>query len=430
MITNASPWDNLKFDVGGIDEVTRKFFGTLHNTYSFFALYANVDKYNGSEKQIPVIDRPEIDRWIISLLNSLIAEVEECYETYEPTKAGRAIQDFVNENLSNWYVRLNRKRFWGGELDNDKLAAYQTLYTCLHTIAKLASPIAPFFSEKLYLDLNGMTGLEKAESVHLADFPKTDKNLIDKDLEEKMDLAQKISSMVLALRRKVNIKVRQPLHKIIIPILDHSMAAKIDAIKKLILTEVNVKELEFITDTTGLLVKKIKPNFKTLGPKYGKQMKGISGAIGAFTQQDIVNLERTGKCSIPMDGENIGLLLEDVEIMSEDIPGWLVASDSKLTVALDVSLTAELIQEGIAREFINRIQNLRKESGLDVTDKITIKIVKHEAIFDAINTHKQYIGSQTLALSIDWVDQINDQSAKMIDIDEEIKTLLKISKID
>lgn len=429
MITNASPWDNLKFDLGGVDEVTRKFFGTLYNTYSFFALYANVDGFKGNEPQVPVKDRPEIDRWIISLLNSLIAEVEECYETYEPTRAGRAIQDFVNENLSNWYVRLNRKRFWGGELDIEKLAAYQTLYTCLHTVAKLASPISPFFTDRLFMDLNGVTGVEKAESVHLSDFPKADKSLIDKDLEEKMDLAQKISSMVLALRRKVNIKVRQPLQKIIVPILDNSMAAKIDAVKKLILTEVNVKELEYITDTTGILVKKIKPNFKTLGPKYGKYMKGISQVVGTFTQQDIMNMERLGKCSVSVENENIELTLEDVEIMSEDIPGWLVANEGKLTVALDITLTSELVQEGIAREFINRIQNLRKDSGLDVTDKISIEIVKHDAIYDAINTHKQYIGSQTLALSIEWVDQMTDQSAKMIDIDEDIKTLLKISKI-
>ncbi len=299
----------------------------------------------------------------------------------------------------------------------------------MHTVAKLASPISPFFTDRLFMDLNGVTGIEKAESVHLSEFPKADKTLIDKDLEEKMDLAQKISSMVLALRRKVNIKVRQPLQKIIVPILDNSMAAKIDAVKKLILTEVNVKDMEYITDTTGILVKKIKPNFKTLGPKYGKYMKGISQVVGTFTQQDIINMERLGKCSVSVENENIELTLEDVEIMSEDIPGWLVANEGKLTVALDITLTSELVQEGIAREFVNRIQNLRKDSGLDVTDKISIEIVRHDAIYDAINTHKQYIGSQTLALSIEWVDQMTDQSAKMIDIDEDIKTLLKISKI-
>jgi len=429
MITNASPWDNLKFDMGGIDEVTRKFFGTLYNTYSFFALYANVDNFTGKEPQVPINERPEIDRWVISLLNTLISEVGECYETYEPTRAGRAIQDFVIENLSNWYVRLNRKRFWGGQLDSDKLAAYQTLYTCLDTVAKLASPISPFFTDRLFMDLNSVTGFDSSESVHLASFPKADTSLIDKELEERMELAQSISSMVLGLRRKVNIKVRQPLTKIILPVLDNTFEVKIEAIKKLILNEVNVKELEYISDTSGILVKKIKANFKTLGPKYGKFMKGISTAVASFSQQDIVALEKQGNCTLTIENSPIELTLEDVEINSEDIPGWLVANEGRLTVALDVTLTEELIQEGIAREFINRIQNLRKETGLDVTDKIAIEIVKHGAIEDAINTHKQYIGAQTLALSINWVDQINHESAREVEIDDDIKTMIKISKI-
>jgi len=429
MITNASPWDNLKFDLGGIDEVTRKFFGTLYNTYSFFSLYANVDNFSGKDLEIPVSQRPEIDRWVISLLNSLIKEVGECYETYEPTRAGRAIQDFVTENLSNWYVRLNRKRYWGGEMNADKLAAFQTLYTCLITIAKLGSPIAPFFMDRLFMDLNNVGGTDPAESVHLSDFPKYNELFIDKELEDRMDHAQRISSMVLALRRKVSIKVRQPLQKIMVPILDKDMADKIDAVKKLILTEVNVKELVYISDTTGILVKKIKPNFKTLGPKYGKQMKGISAAVAAFSQHDIASFEQRGKWQLIVDGVNVELSPEDLEIMSEDIPGWLVANEGKLTVALDVTLTTELIQEGIAREFINRIQNLRKESGFDVTDKISIEIQKHDAIYEAINIHKDYIANQTLAQKISWAEISNDINAKEVEIDDEIKTLLRIIKV-
>lgn len=425
MITNASPWDNLKFDMAGVEEITRKFFGTLYNTYSFFALYANVDNFTGKEPEVPVKDRPEIDRWIISLLNSLIKEVDECYADYEPTRAGRAIQDFVSENLSNWYVRLNRKRFWGGVMDADKLAAYQTLYTCLVTVAKLGSPIAPFYMDQLFIDLSNIV-----DSVHLADFPICNNILIDKDLEGKMDLAQRISSMVLGLRRKVNIKVRQPLQKIMVPILDNSMADKIDAVKKLILTEVNVKELEYISDTTGILVKKIKPNFKTLGPKYGKQMKGISAGIAAFGQRDITLMEQQNQWKLQIDGVEVNLTLEDVEIMSEDIPGWLVASEGRLTIALDVTLTPELIQEGIARELINRIQNLRKDSGFDVTDKISIEIQEHSSIKEAINVHQNYIATQTLAQSIEWVEKFNDTLAKEVEIDDDIRTLLKITRID
>ena len=429
MITNAQPWDNLKFDPTGLDEVKRKFFGTLYNTYSFFALYANVDGFKFAEDEIPVEQRPEIDRWVISLLNSLVKEVENDYENYEPTRAGRAIQDFVTENLSNWYVRLNRKRYWGGEYNKDKIAAYQTLYTCLDTVARLMAPIAPFFADQIFNDLNEVTGIDKTESVHIADFPKYNKAYIDKDLEEKMDIAQRVSSMVLALRRKVNIKVRQPLSKLMIPILDKSLKDKFEAVRNLVLTEVNVKDVEYITDTTGVLVKKIKPNFKTLGPKYGKLMKQISGAVAQMSQEDIVSFERNETFELNVDTEKINIALEDVEITSEDIPGWLVANDGKLTVALDINVTDELRDEGIAREFINRIQNIRKESSFDVTDKIEIQIQKHELINKAIEKHKEYIGTQTLAKSIDLVDQFEQNSVHFVEIDEDIKTNIKIERI-
>jgi isoleucyl-tRNA synthetase len=431
MITNAQPWDNLKFDIGGIDEVNRKFFGTLYNTYSFFSLYANVDGFNYSQNEIPVKERPEIDRWIISLLNSLIIEVEDCYETYEPTRAGRAIADFVTENLSNWYVRLNRKRYWGGDMNSDKLAAYQTLYSCLFTVAKLISPIAPFYADKLYMDLNSITEKENCESVHLSDFPEYDTALVDKNLEERMDLAQRISSLVLGLRRKVNIKVRQPLQKIMIPLLDMTFGDKINEVKKLILTEVNVKELKYVDETDGILVKKIKPNFKTLGPKYGKQMKGISAAFNSFDQAKIGQIERMGNESfqLQIDGVEVIITLADVEITSEDIPGWLVASDGKLTVALDITLTEDLIEEGMAREFINRIQNLRKDSGFDVTDKITIKIKRQESINSALEKYKSYIAAQTLANEIELVDKLEDQDAVEIELDDNIKTFLKLLRI-
>ncbi|MBI9054604.1 MAG: isoleucine--tRNA ligase [Bacteroidales bacterium] len=429
MITNAQPWDNLKFDRGGIDEVKRKFFGTLYNTYSFFALYANVDGFKFAEEEIPVNERPEIDRWVISLLNSLVKEVESDYENYEPTRAGRAIQEFVTENLSNWYVRLNRKRYWGGEYSKDKIAAYQTLYTCLETIARLMAPIAPFFADQLFIDLNTITEKDLTESVHIADFPKCNESYIDADLEEQMDIAQRVSSMILALRRKVSIKVRQPLSKIMIPILDKSLQGKFEAVRNLVLGEVNVKDVEYITDTTGVLVKKIKPNFKTLGPKHGKLMKQISQAVAKLTQEDIVSFERNESFELNVDTEKISLVLEDVEISSEDIPGWLVANDGKLTVALDINITAELREEGIAREFINRIQNIRKDSNFDVTDKIEIQIQKHDLINTAIEKFSDYISTQTLANSIDLVDNFEQNSVHLVEIDEEIKTSIKIDKI-
>jgi len=427
MLTNAQPWDNLKFDLGGIDEVKRKFFGTLYNTYSFFALYANVDKFNYSEKEIPVNERPEIDRWIISLLNSLIKEVKENYDNYEITRAGRLIQDFVSENLSNWYVRLNRKRYWGGKYDNDKISAYQTLYTCLETIAVLASPIAPFYMDKLFCDLNKVSGKHHESSVHLTQFPKFDQNLINPDLEERMNIAQNVSSMVLGLRRKVSIKVRQPLNKLMIPLLEKGFKEKFEAVKALILSEVNVKEVEYINDTAGILIKKIKPNFKTLGPKYSKLMKEIAAEVLAMKQEDILAFESKGEFTITVGNQPLVLVPEDVEIISEDIPGWLVANEGKLTVALDINMNEELRQEGIAREFVNRIQNLRKDSGFDVTDKINIEIQSHVLINDAIGNFKDYIASQTLAKSIVLVDLV-DGEGKEVEIDDDIKTRLKIQK--
>ncbi|NOZ46578.1 MAG: isoleucine--tRNA ligase [Chlorobi bacterium] len=429
MITNAQPWDNLKFNVDGVDEVKRKFLGTLYNTYSFFALYANVDGFKYKEKDISQNDRPEIDRWIISLLNSLIKDVKNHYDNYEPTKAGRAIQHFVIENLSNWYVRLSRKRFWRGEYSSDKISAYQTLYNCLETIALISAPIAPFFMDKLYCDLNKVSKKHAQESVHIAYFPKHIDTLIDKSLEEKMDIAQNISSLVLGLRRKVSVKVRQPLNKIMIPILSKKMQEHIEAVKSLILSEVNVKEIEYISDTAGVLVKKIKPNFKTLGPKYGKTMKIIASKISAMTQENIVQFEKEGRFYFNNGEEKIELFKEDVEILSEDIPGLLVAHDGKLTVALDITITEELRQEGIAREFINRIQNFRKESGFDVIDKIMLSIQKHDLINEALNNNKNYICTEVLATSLELVDHINEKEGKQVEIDNNIKTLIKISKI-
>lgn len=407
MITNASPWDNLKFDIEGVEEVRRKFFGTLYNTYSFFALYANVDGFNFAEEEIPVRERPEIDRWIISLLNTLVKYVDSCYADYEPTKAGRAISDFVNDNLSNWYVRLNRKRFWGGEMDKDKLSAYQTLYTCLETVAKLMSPISPFYSDKLYCDLVTATGCNEVVSVHLADFPAYDEAVVDKTLEERMQIAQDISSMILALRRKENIKVRQPLMQIMVPVIDKKQQDDIEAVRDLILNEVNVKELKYVDNAAGILVKRVKPDFKKLGPRYGKIMKQLATAIQSMEQSAILAFEKEGSYTFDIEGQQAMIELADAEIISEDIPGWLVANEGRLTVALDVTITEELRREGIARELVNRIQNIRKSNGFDITDRIIVKISKHEQIIEAVKDYNDYIATQVLADSIELNDEVN-----------------------
>jgi isoleucyl-tRNA synthetase len=400
MITNASPWDNLKFDIDGVEEVRRKFFGTLYNTYSFFALYANVDDFYNQYPQIAIEKRPEIDRWIISLLNSLIEEVDTDFDSYEPTKAGRAISDFVNDNLSNWYVRLNRKRFWGGEMTEDKLSAYQTLYTCLVTVAKLMAPISPFYADKLYLDLTAAVNDEKFESVHLADFPKADASLIDKTLEDRMYLAQTASSIVLALRRKVNLKVRQPLSKIMIPVTDETQKANIEAVSGLILSEVNVKSIEFVDSANAMLVKRVKPDFKKLGPRYGKIMKQLAPKIQSMTQDEINSLEKNGRYTLSIEGVEAMITLEDVEIISEDIPGWLVGNEGRLTIALDITVTDDLRKEGIARELVNRIQNLRKAKNFEITDRISIQISSDPAFDDAIRQYADYIKQQVLGDSL------------------------------
>ena len=399
MLTNAQPWDNLRFDEAGVDEIRRKFFGTLYNTYSFFALYANVDGFDPAAEAVPYDHRPEIDRWIISLLNSLVSDVRAAYEDYDITLAGRLIQDFVCDHVSNWYVRLNRKRFWGGGLTEDKLAAYQTLYEVLCKVAVLAAPIAPFYMDRLWLDLTGSEA-----SVHFEMMPDACAELIDKDLEERMELAQKATSMVLALRRKVNIKVRQPLSKLIIPVLSDKVRGQLEAVKDILLTEVNVKEAEFIADTTGIITKKIKPNFRTLGKKYGAQMKGIAAAFGTFDQKTIGDIQNAGTYSFEVAGAPVTLEPEDYEIISEDMPGWLVASEGALTLALDIEVTDALRAEGVARELVNRIQNIRKDSGFDVTDKVDVVIFSEGDVFKEIEaslaTYKDYLASQTLARSV------------------------------
>ncbi|MCL1934333.1 MAG: isoleucine--tRNA ligase [Candidatus Azobacteroides sp.] len=424
LITNASPWDNLKFDSEGIEEVKRKYFGTLYNTYSFFALYANVDGFTGNETEVPLEKRPEIDRWILSLLNTLIKETDEYYDNYEPTKAGRAVSDFVNDHLSNWYVRLNRKRFWGGEMNANKLSAYQTLYTCLKTVAQLMAPISPFYADKLYMDL--LATDREGISVHLSDFPLVNEKMIDKGLEERMQIAQQISSLVLALRRKVNIKVRQPLTSIMVPVLDESQKKAIQAVQSLILNEVNVKALNYVDNTTEILVKRVKPDFKKLGPRYGKIMKDLAVAIASLSQQDIATLETTGNLSIPVNGQTAEITTDDVEIFSEDIPGWLVANDGKLTVALDITVTDELKKEGIARELINRIQNLRKSYGFEITDKIQVAIQSDTRINDAVKEFKQYIANQVLAKEILLTDLTEGEA---IDLDDNFQLFVQIERL-
>lgn len=409
MITNSSPWDNLKFDTDGVEEVRRKFFGTLYNTYSFFALYANVDGFLYKESSVSIAEQPEIDRWILSVLNTLVKEVNTCYNEYEPTKAGRLISDFVSDNLSNWYVRLNRKRFWGGEYTQDKLSAYQTLYVCLETVAKLMAPIAPFYADQLYMDLTAATGRDNTISVHLAKFPVCREDLIDKELEARMQMAQDVTSMVLALRRKVNIKVRQPLQCIMIPVVDFQQRIYIDAVKVLIMNEVNVKEIKFVDGAAGVLVKKVKCDFKKLGPKFGKQMKAVAATVSEMNQEAISELEKAGKYTLAIGAdEEVVIETADVEIISEDIPGWLVANEGKLTVALDVTVTEELRREGIARELVNRIQNIRKSNAFEITDKIRIVLSKNYQTDSAVEEYNTYICNQVLANSLQLVDEIKD----------------------
>ncbi|WP_396218054.1 isoleucine--tRNA ligase [Flavobacterium sp.] len=425
MISNANPWDNLKFDLEGIAEVRRKFFGTLYNTYSFFVLYANIDGFNYSEAEVPLAERPEIDRWILSELHTLIQVVDAAYADYEPTRATRAISDFVQENLSNWYVRLCRRRFWKGDYAQDKIAAYQTLYTCLETVAKLAAPVAPFFMDRLYKDLNANTNKENFESIHLSVFPVSVENFVDKSLESRMQKAQTISSLVLSLRKKEMIKVRQPLQRVMIPVLDATFKAEILAIEDLIKAEVNVKEIELLEDASGVLIKQIKPNFKALGPRFGKDMGLIAKEIQSFTQDQINELDKTGELTISTSEKSITLTVEDVEISSQDIPGWLVANSNGITVALDITISEELRKEGIARELVNRIQNIRKDSGFEVTDKIKVQILKNDSIEQAVLANESYIKSETLTNELIFVSEINNGSEIEFD---ELKTTILISK--
>lgn len=425
MISNANPWDNLKFDIDGIVEVKRKFFGTLYNTYSFFALYSNIDEFDYSEAEIPLNERPEIDQWILSELHTLIKMVDGAYADYEPTKAARAISYYVQENLSNWYVRLCRRRFWKGDYQQDKIAAYQTLYTCLVTVAKLSAPVAPFFMDRLYRDLTQTTKKEAFESVHLSDFPRFDVAVTNKELESKMQMAQTISSLVLSIRQKEKIKVRQPLQKIMIPILNPRQRKEIEAVADLIKSEVNVKELELLDDASDILVKRIRPNFKVLGPRFGKDMKQVANAVNALNQEDIQKIEQEGEITLDLENKIIKLQLQDVEISSQDIEGWLVANSGPLTVALDVTINEDLRKEGIARELVNRIQNLRKESGLEVTDRIDIKILKDGFVEKAVASNISYIKTETLTAELDFEEQLEKGTAIAFD---EVNTKLFIQK--
>ncbi len=427
MISNAQPWDNLKFDLDGVDEVRRKFFGTLYNTYSFFALYANIDKFTYREAKVPMAQRPEIDRWIISLLNTLVKEVEAEYADYEPTNATRKVMNFVDAHLSNWYVRLCRRRFWKGDYTEDKIAAYQTLYTCLATIARLMAPVSPFFSDWLYRNLNDATKKEDHISVHLADFPVAEKTLIDKALEQRMDYAQRISSLVLSLRKKEKMRVRQPLQKILLPVLDESFKEQVEGVKDLVLSEVNIKEIEYLTDTTGILKKKIKPNFKTLGRRLGKNMKAAAQIIGRMNQQDIAQIEKSNSYTLSINGDSYQLSAEDFEITTDDIPGWQVASDGPLTVALDVTVTDELLAEGMARELVNRIQNIRKDKDYNVTDNISVKLERHEQVVPAVEQFGEYIKTETLASKLELVDSIPD--GEQLELPEEVKVRIKVEQI-
>ena len=425
MLTNSQPWDNLKFDEAGVDEVRRKFFGTLYNTYAFFALYANIDRFDYKGKDLAINERPEIDRWILSELNSLILTVDEAYGSYEPTRGGRAIAEFVDAHLSNWYVRLSRRRFWKSEDNLDKLSAYQTLYTCLETVARLMSPIAPFFSEQLYRDLNNVTERNKAESVHLTDFPEANKSFIDKALEERMEMAQLVSSLVLSLRKKANIRVRQPLSKIMIPVKDENMKTQLEKVSHLIMSEVNIKEIEFLSADNNILVKNVKPNFKTLGKKYGKQMKQIQAYFTNMSQEEIHQFEKNNGTHLNIDGVDVELTLEDALISTQDIPGWAVTSQDDITVALDMTITDELMQEGLAREIVNRVQNLRKTGGFEVTDRIELLIEKNDKIDVAVEKYKDYICNETLA-TITKVDTLEGVEAE--ELVDGINVKLKIQK--
>ncbi|MBT4218139.1 MAG: class I tRNA ligase family protein, partial [Flavobacteriales bacterium] len=425
MISNAQPWDNLKFDSSGIDEVQRKFFGTLYNTYSFFALYANIDGFTYSEEEIPLEKRTEIDRWIISELNTLIAEVENNYEDYEPTKVSRLVQDFVINKLSNWHIRLSRRRFWKGEYNTDKISAYQTLYECLNKVAAISSPIAPFFMEQLYTDLNSVSGKYNADSIHLSSFPKSETNKIDRDLEERMDLAQKITTIALSLRKKARVRVRQPLQKIMIPVSGDKMKTQINSVQDILLSELNIKEIEFISDDSDILTKQIKPNFKSLGPKFGKDMKIIVSRINQFTTEDIKKIDLEGQFIINQD---ITIDISDVEISSADIPGWQVMNQDGITVALNVTLSEELKEEGLARELVNRIQNIRKDYDFEVTDKIEVDVEKNDKMDSSISNNLSYICGETLANSLNIVDVLKNDKIS-VDLIDDISVNISIKKI-